>query len=133
MTKKTVALVGLDPFTLDFSDPAYAPFANLGAEKVQAGLDHDVNELNRLGYDAHLVLTEGDLDTARRKVSAALKSKAWDCVMIGAGVRTIAKNFGLFETFVNLAHELAPQAKICFNTRPDDTAATVQRWIQPHG
>jgi len=34
----------------------------------------------------------------------------------------------LFEKLINLVHEHAPGAKICFNTTPADTAEAVQRW-----
>jgi hypothetical protein len=37
--------------------------------------------------------------------------------------------FLLFEKLVNVVHENAPGARLCFNTRPDDTAESVQRWI----
>jgi hypothetical protein len=37
----------------------------------------------------------------------------------------------LFETIINLVHALAPEARICFNTTPADTAEAVQRWIEP--
>ena len=130
MSRKSVALVGLDPFKIDFSDPAYAQFAHLDADKTQAGLDQDVDRLNALGYDAELVLTESSLEVAVSDVTKALKRKEWDCVLIGAGVRAIPKNFLLFETLVNLVHEFAPQAKICFNSKPDDAAQAVERWMK---
>jgi len=62
-------------------------------------------------------------------VQSQLKQKRWDCVMIGAGVRTVPSNFMLFEKLINVVHEHAPQAKICFNTMPNDTAAAVKRWV----
>lgn len=34
------------------------------------------------------------------------------------------------ERLVNVVHEHAPRAKICFNTRPDDTRESVLRWIE---
>jgi hypothetical protein len=37
----------------------------------------------------------------------------------------------LFEKIINLVHALAPNAKICFNSNPADSAAAVQRWIAP--
>ena len=46
----------------------------------------------------------------------------------GAGMRAIDKNFLLFEKVLNAVHEHAPQARICFNTSPFDTAEAVQRW-----
>jgi hypothetical protein len=50
-------------------------------------------------------------------------------VLIGAIVRTIPKNFILFDKLINVVHAHAPQAKLCFNTKPSDTAEAVQRWI----
>jgi hypothetical protein len=49
--------------------------------------------------------------------------------MIGAGVRKIDRHFLLFERLVNVVHEHAPRAKLCFNTKPDDTAEAVKRWV----
>ena len=62
-------------------------------------------------------------------VRTLLDARCYDCVVIGAGVRTIEKHFILFEKLINLGHAHAPQAKICFSTRPDGTAAAVQRGI----
>jgi len=49
-------------------------------------------------------------------------------VVIGAGIRTIPADFLLFERLVNVVHRNAPGARICFNTKPSDTAEAVQRW-----
>ena len=125
---KRVLLVGLEPTLINFAEPDYAAFPGLDATKVQAGLDADVSSLNSLGYDAQLCLTDFG-DTAESTVAAALASMPYECVLIGAGVRTIGKNFLLFEKLVNLVHEKAPQAKICFNTGPRDSLAAVQRWL----
>jgi hypothetical protein len=97
------------------------------AEKVQGGLDKDIAALNALGYDAKLCLTDFG-ETAEAVIRATLQQQRYDCVVIGAGVRTIDKNFLLFEKVLNVVHEHAPQARICFNTGPFDTAAAVQRW-----
>ena len=125
---KRVLLVGLQPTLINFAEPDYAAFPGLDAAKVQAGLDGDVAALNTLGYDAHLCLTDFG-ETAESTVAAALAAKPYECVLIGAGVRTIGKNFILFEKLVNLVHEKAPQARICFNTGPRDSLAAVQRWL----
>jgi hypothetical protein len=126
--KKSVLLVGLQPTLIDFSDPAYAAFPGLDAARVQHALDADKAALNHLGYDAELCLTDFG-DTAESVLRDKLRERAWDCVLVGAGVRTIAPNFLLFEKLINVIHAGAPQARLCFNTRPDDTAAAVQRWI----
>ena len=125
---KSVLVIGLQPQLLDFSDPAYAAFPDLTAGKIQSALDSDNAYLNSLGYEAKLCLTDLG-ETAADVVTAELKQKRYDCVVIGAGVRTIPKHFLLFEQLINVVREHAPQAKICFNTKPDDTAKAVRRWI----
>jgi len=125
---KSVLIVGLEPSLIDFADSNYAAFPGMTAAKVMAGLNADQANLNALGYDAHLCLTDFG-QTAEGVVSARLKQKRFDCILIGAGVRTIASNFILFEKLINVVHEHAPDAKLCFNTKPTDTAEAIRRWI----
>ncbi len=126
-SKKSVLSVGLQPQLINFADPAYAAFPGMTAEKVQGGLDKDIAALNALGYDAKLCLTDFG-ETAEEVIRATLQKSRYDFDVIGAGVRTIGKNFLLFEKVLNVVHEHAPQARICFNTGPFDTAEAVQRW-----
>jgi len=128
MTKPKVLSVGLEPSLIDFADPAYAAFPGMTAAKVMAGLNRDVETLNGLGYDISLCLVDFG-ETAEAVLKAALTDGAYDCIMIGAGVRLIAQNTPLFEKLVNVVHSHAPDAKLCFNTRPDDTAHAVKRWV----
>jgi hypothetical protein len=125
---KSVLLVGLEPTLIDFSEPAYAAFPGLDARKVRAALEADKATLVALGYDAELCLTDFG-ETAGTVVEERLRAKNYDCVLIGAGVRTIPRHFMLFERLVNAVHEHAPRTRLCFNTRPDDTAEAVKRWI----
>jgi hypothetical protein len=60
---------------------------------------------------------------------SALNQNEFDCVLVGAGVRTVPTHFLLFEKIINTIHAHAPGAKICFNTKPSDTAEAVNRWI----
>ncbi len=124
----SVLIIGLRPELIDFSSPDFAHFPGLTSAKVQAGLDADQARLNALGYDAQLCLTDFG-ETAAAVVQERLQSQPFACVLIGAGVRTVPSNFLLFEKLLNIVHEFAPQAKICFNTKPDDTAVAVQRWV----
>ena len=128
MAKKSVLMIGLEPTLIDFSSPDFAMFPGMTAEKVSAGLQRDQLALASLGYDTQLCLTDFG-ETAEAVAREHLGRQRFDCVLIGAGVRSVPKNFLLFEKLVNVIHECAPQAKICFNTKPDDTAAAVQRWI----
>jgi hypothetical protein len=82
------------------------------------------------GYDTVSCLIDLG-ETAEAVTAAALRTKRFDCVVIGAGLRQPAPQLLLFEKIINLVHALAPDAKICFNTNPADTAAAVQRWIRP--
>jgi len=124
--KKNVLVIGLDPSLIDFSKPGYAP--GMDASKVLAGLRSSENELTALGYNVQNCFTDFG-ETAEAVVENQLKQQRFDCVLIGAGVRANPSNFLLFEKLVNVVHQHAPQARLCFNTLPSDTAAAVQRWL----
>ena len=121
--KKRVVLVGWNPEVVD-----YSKWPGLTPEKLRAALEGDRDNLNTLGYEAELLFIN-DADTAYDMISDALSKTVYDCVLIGAGVRTIDEHFLVFEKLVNAVHQSAPTAKICFNTNPSDTAEAVQRWI----
>jgi hypothetical protein len=123
---KSVLVVGLDPALIDFSKPGYPP--GMDAAKVMAGLKSSKEELTRLGYDMQMCLTDFG-ETAEAVLRGRLEQEQFNCILIGAGVRTNPNNFLLFEKLVNVAHEHAPQARLCFNTLPSDAAAAVQRWL----
>ncbi|BCS55632.1 hypothetical protein [Geobacter sp. SVR] len=124
---KSVLVIGLDPTLIDFTLPEYAA-TGMDAAKVLAGLRASEDELTRLGYSVHTCLTDFGA-TAATVVQSRLEQKRFDCVLIAAGIRTIPGNFRLFETLINVVHEHAPQAKLCFNTKPGDTAEAVLRWL----
>jgi len=126
--KKNVLVIGLQPELIDFSDPDYAAYPGMDATKVLAGLKASEVSLTDLGYEVRMCLTDFG-ETAVTVVRDQLEQQQFDCVLIGAGVRTIAKNFLLFERLINIVHTHAPQAKLCFNTKPTDTAEAVQRWL----
>jgi len=124
--KKSVLVIGLDPALIDFSQPGYPPGMNTA--KVLAGLKSSEEELTRLGYIAQTCMTDFG-ETAEAVAQSQLKQRPWDCVLIGAGVRTVPSNFMLFEKLVNVVHEYAPQAKLCFNQLPHDIPEAVKRWV----
>jgi hypothetical protein len=127
MTDQTsVLVVGLDPALIDFSQPGYPP--GMSVTKVLAGMKSSEDELTRLGYGVQTCLTDFG-DTAVAVVQTQLKRKRFDCVLIGAGVRTNPSHLMLFEQLINVVHEHAPQAKLCFNQLPSDIAEAVKRWV----
>jgi hypothetical protein len=124
--QKRVLIVGLDPELIDFSQPGYPP--GMSAAKVFAGLKSCDDELTGLGYGVRMCYTDFG-ETAESVLQRQLEEEQFDCIMIGAGVRTNPSNFLLFEKLINVAHQYAPGAKLCFNTVPADTAAAVRRWV----
>ncbi len=118
-----ILLIGLEPTLVDFSS-----MPDLDAEKVSKGLKAQAQGLRDIGFDAHWCLTDLG-ETAEAVVRAELAAKDYAAVLIGAGIRAIPVHFSLFERLINVVHEGAPRAKICFNTRPDDTMQAVLRWI----
>ncbi|HUK41849.1 MAG TPA: hypothetical protein VLX11_12410 [Candidatus Acidoferrales bacterium] len=120
---KSVLIMGFEPTLLDYTN-----IPHLDAAKVMAALKADEAQLRDLGYEVELCLFDLG-ETAETVVRDRLKQKHFDCILIGAGVRTIPEYFILFEKLINVVHEHAPQSKLCFNTKPSDTAEAVQRWI----
>jgi NADPH:quinone reductase-like Zn-dependent oxidoreductase len=120
-----ILLIGIEPTLVGFSS-----MPDLDAAKVSQGLRAQEQRLRDLGFDAAWCLTDLGA-TAEEVVRAALAAKPYDVVLIGAGIRVMPANFSLFERLINIVHEGAPQAKICFNTGPGDTQKAVLRWIAP--
>jgi hypothetical protein len=125
---KSVLVIGLDPVLIDFTAPEFAAFPGASAEKVLAGLKAAEEGMKALGYDAHNCLIDFG-QTAEAVVTACLKQRQFDCILIGAGVRAVSSNFLLFEKLINVVHAHAPRSKICFNTKPTDSMEAFQRWV----
>lgn len=122
---KSILLIGLLPSVVDFT-----MFPGLTEEKLATGLKAQEEALRSLGFDVSWCLTDLG-ETAEAVVREAVRAKPHAAVLIGAGVRVPPPRFMLFEKLINVVHEHAPQAKLCFNTRPDDTVESVMRWVQP--
>jgi hypothetical protein len=120
---KQVLTIGFDPAVVDFSK-----WPGLTPEKIYAAIEAEKARLMQLGYHATSCLVDRG-ETAESAVAEALSMGRYDCVLIGAGVRKSEEHFLLFEKLINLIHRDAPNACICFNTNPSDTAAAIQRWI----
>ena len=121
-----VLLVGYDPNTVDFSDPALPP--GMSAEKVYAGVEFALKQMRERGWEADVCYIRPD-ETAGPAVENQLTSQSYACVVIGAGVRLPPRRLSVFEAVINAVHKAAPGAAIAFNTRPDDTADAAGRWV----
>ena len=123
-----VLLMGFDPETVDYADPALPP--GMTAAKIQAGIELALAQMAARGWTADLCSIRPDA-TAVPTVERQLASASYDCVVIGAGVRLPPRHLVLFEAIVNAVRRAAPAAAIAFNTRPDDSADAAARWLPP--
>jgi hypothetical protein len=121
-----ILLLGLDPDTVDFSDPALPP--DMTAEKVHAGIAVALKHFTDRGWESDVGFIRPD-KTAGPTVERLLRSTSYDCVVVGGGVRLPPRNLALFEVVINAIRKAAPSAAIAFNTRPDDSADAAARWV----
>lgn len=121
-----ILLLGLDPDTVDFSDPALPP--GMTAEKVRTGVAIALKQFTERGWESDVGYFRPD-ETAGPTVERQLRSASYDCVVIGAGVRLPPRNLALLEVVINVVRKTAPGAAIAFNTRPDDSAEAASRWV----
>ena len=117
-----VLALGLDPASVELPGrPELTP------EMIRAFIEMQLERLRALWYVVQGCLVDLG-ETAEAVTSHHLIGQRFDCVMIGAGLRD-SRHLLLFEKLINLVHTHAPQAKICFNATPADTAEAVQRWV----
>jgi len=124
-----VLLVGQDPETVDYSDPALP--TGMDAKRIQAGIELCLEQMTERGWQADVCLVQPD-ETAGPTLERQLVAATYDCVVIGAGLRLPPKNLLLFETIVNTMHKAAPNSAIAFNTVPQDSADAAARWLKPN-
>ena len=119
-----VLFIGEEPEAVDYSDPSLPP--GLTAAKIQAGINFAMAQMTQRGWqpDWCPILPDG---TAATVVAQQLNKEVYDCVVIGGGIRIPPPSLQLFESIINAVHKGAPQARIAFNTRPEDTAAAAAR------
>ena len=77
-----ILLLGLDPETVDYSDPALRP--GMTAEKVRAGIAVAVKQFTDRGWESDVGVIRPD-ETAGPAVGRQLRSTNYDCVVIGGG------------------------------------------------
>ena len=122
-----ILFVGQKPETVDFSDPALPP--GFDAEKINAGIAVAVAKIEERGWQGETCMITPDA-AGGAMLEDALKGGAYDCVVIGGGLRLPPQSLALFETVVNIIHKSAPNAAIAFNTQPADTADAAARHIK---
>jgi len=122
-----VLFVGQKPETVDFSDPSLPPGFDAG--KINAGIAVAITKIQERGWQGDTCMITPDAGGIAM-LETALKGAAYDCVVIGGGLRLPPKSLALFESVVNIIHKAAPSAAIAFNTRPEDTADAAARQLK---
>lgn len=122
----SVAVIGLDPAVIDFSEEAYRHSLGLNAQTLRDALDHDRKVLEGEGFGVELCMIDPG-KAACETVAARLSKGSFDFVVLGAGLRLNRQNTILFEQVMNIVHRKAPGAILCFNTSAKDTAECVMR------
>jgi len=122
-----ILFIGQKPETVDYSDPALPP--GLTAEKINAGIAVAVSKIQERGWEGDTCMIFPD-ETAGPMLEKQLSSAAYDCVVIGAGIRIPPKSLPLLELVINTVHKAAPGAAIAFNTMPEDTADAAARQLK---
>lgn len=120
--RPVVVYIGIEPAQLP---PSFAPDRRL---QIEAGIEAAMREL-QARHDARWCGVGMDPAAAVATVRAALDGAAVDCVLIGAGLRITDAALVLFEAIVNEVHRRCPQAALCFNSTPADSAAAVERGL----
>jgi hypothetical protein len=117
-----VLVIGLDPYRVPGPwDP----------KPVADAIDIGMTALADRGFHAEACLVGLDgSDDAEARVTAALRSRSWDCVVVGGGIRQPEEQLELFESIINLIRRHAPQAAIVFNRTPHDLADAAARGLR---
>ncbi|HEY0716381.1 MAG TPA: hypothetical protein VGD68_02100 [Streptosporangiaceae bacterium] len=121
-TAPRVLVIGLDPYRVPGPwDPQPV------ADAIEVGMARFAE--HGVGAESCLVGLDGSDDVAA-VVTAALRARPWECVVIGGGVRD-GSQLGLFEQVLNLVRRHAPGAAIAFNDTAADTFDAAARWLSP--
>lgn len=123
---KTVLIIGMDPYTIDYNTPEIPK--GLTPEMVEQGTNAMLEKLTGMGYPAEKYFIDNGTTDLSGLISQ-LQNKDYSGIVIGNGIRSLAANFLLFEQLINIVHEHAPKSKIIFNTLPTDTDQAVKRWL----
>jgi hypothetical protein len=123
----TAIQIGLHPDAVDYESADFSQFKGLTKEGLTKANSDNVAALRSAGYEVDNCLIEtGEAGAA--KARAWLATKRYDAVLIGAGVRLVARNTLLFEAIVNAAHSANPDCRFVFNYSATSTPDDIRRW-----
>jgi len=96
--------------------------------ELQAKLDACTKQALEAGYDFEMVQFDvANFSSQQERIGEKLRSKRWDGVIVGFGVRGNPKLTDVFEALVNTASKILPGIKFGFASAPDDVFPCVVR------
>jgi hypothetical protein len=117
-----VLVIGLDPYRVP------GPW---NPKPVADAIEIGMRALADRGFHAEACLVGLDgSDDVEARVTVALQTRPWDCVVVGGGIREPEEQLELFESIINLICRHAPQAAIAFNHTPHDLADAAVRSLR---
>jgi hypothetical protein len=123
VAKEPGLAIGIEPTFADFTARS-----DLTPEFIRRYIDTQIEHLRVLGYDA--VSCPVDLcDIVAETVEAALKSRWFDCVVVGAGSREPPPRLTLFE--IQPCSHAGARSEDHVQHHAGRTAEAVHRWIKP--
>ncbi|MFD6399571.1 hypothetical protein [Nocardia sp. NPDC060249] len=122
----TVLSIGLHPGAVD-----YARYPQIDEATLTARIAAGETALREAGFDIVSCQVPADPDAAEAVLRACAAGGEFRVAMIGAGVRMAPEHTLLFERLINVAADLAPGIRFCFNTSPETTIEALRRWVQP--
>jgi len=120
-----ILIIGEDPACIEQEDmpPGITP------DGILAGLNAAKDALQSKGNQAEILLTT-TVDRIARELADSVRGRHFDVIVIGAGLRMLPPMAGHFERLMNAIREHAPNARLAFNSKPDDTAEAAERQIR---
>lgn len=120
----SVLLIGADPDILKPEDlpPGVTP------ESIRGGLSSAQAVLQGKGHEVQALWTTS-AERIAGELADAVRGRRYDVLVIGAGLRTLPPMAPHFERLMNAIREHAPDARLAFNTKPEDTAAAAERQL----
>jgi hypothetical protein len=120
----SILIVGQDPDSIEAGDlpPGITP------ARIRSGLDAARSALQARAHDAQIVWTTS-VDRIAGELAEAVRGRRYDVIVIGAGLRTLPPMARHFELLMNAIRQHAPNARLAFNSKPDDTAEAAERQL----
>jgi len=99
-----------------------------GPPELQAKIDACKKQVLEAGYDFDMVQFDpASFSSQQHRIEDKLRSKRWDGVIVGFGVRGNPKLTEIFEALINTASEIQPGVKFGFASSPADVFPCVVR------